>query len=106
MTQQANPITWNDQSQSVTFSTSSQTKPITGASNAQGNVTYSITSQQTSSGTTVSGFSISGTTLTIPENMNAGEYKIKIKAEAAGNDSYLSGSVEKTVTLTINKAII
>ena len=44
--QSPNPITYSNQSVSKTFSTSAQTANLSGASNAEGNVTYSITSQK------------------------------------------------------------
>ena len=101
--QSPNPITYGNQSVSKTFSTSAQTANLNGASNAQGNVTYSITSQKQGN-TDVSYFSLSGTTLKINASTPAGTYTVKVKAHADGNTNYKPGDAESTVTITINKA--
>ena len=88
------PQTWTP-----TFSTSSQTKAITAATNAQGSVSYAINSQPTGSY-----FSISGTTLTMAANTPAGTYSVVIRATAAGNDNYNSGYKDITMTVTVGKA--
>jgi uncharacterized repeat protein (TIGR02543 family) len=99
-----NPIAVTaSQSWSTTFSTSSQSKTITAATNNQGTVTYTIQSQKNSSGTAVNKFSISGTTLTMAST-NAGTYTVVIRATAAGNDYYNSGYKDITMTVTVGKA--
>jgi uncharacterized repeat protein (TIGR02543 family) len=100
-----NPIAVTaSQSWSSTFSTSAQTKAITAATSAQGSVTYAIQSQKNSSGTAVSQFTISGTTLTKKASTNAGTYTVVIRATAAGNDYYNSGYKDITMTVTVGKA--
>jgi len=101
-----NPITVTaSQSWSTTFSTSAQTKSVTAATGAQGTVTYSIKSQKNTSGTAVSYFSISGTTLTMAAStpVSGSKYTVVITATAAGNDNYNSGSKDITMTVTVGK---
>ncbi len=94
-----NPITvTTSQTWSTTFSTSSQSKTISGASNAQGSVTYAVQSQP--SGTY---FSISGTNLTAKASTPAGTYTVVIRATAAGNSNYNSGSKDITMTVTVSR---
>lgn len=100
----ANPLTYTGtQSVTKTFRTISQTATLTAASNAQGTLSYSITS-----GNTNNYFSLNstGTTLTIAANTPAGTYKPVITAKAAGNSNYNEGSKTSTVTVKIDKANI
>ncbi len=103
----ANPITvTGTQSISATYSTSSQDKSFTAATNAQGAVTYKIQSQKKGS-TTVNSFSIptsSSNTLRIAASTGAGTYTVVVRATAAGNDNYNSGYKDITTTVTIGKA--
>ena len=102
----ANPLTYTSTTQSVTktFSTLSQTETLTAATNGQGTVSYAINSQKNSSNATVSYFSLSGTTLTVAENTPAGTYTVVVRATAAGNSNYNSGTKDSTVTVKINNA--
>ena len=100
-----NPLTYTStQSVSKTFSTSSQTATLTAATDAQGTLSYAISSQKDSSDATVSYFTLSGTTLTIAANTPAGTYTVVVRATAAGNDNYESGTKDSTITVTIGKA--
>lgn len=102
-----NPLSFtSSQSVNKTFSTSSQTASITAATSGQGTVTYSIQSQKNSSNANVSFFSISGTTLTLAANTTAGTYTVVVRATAAGNSNYNSGTKDSTVTVTVNRANI
>ena len=40
--------------------------------------------------------------LTVKKGLKKGPYKVKIKLTAAGNSSYKSKSVTKTITITVN----
>ena len=101
----ANPLTYSDaQSVSKTFAASAQTQTLTAATNAQGTLSYAINSQKNSSNTAVSYFTLSGTTLTVDANTPADTYTVVVRATAAGNTNYNSGTKESTVTVTINKA--
>ena len=94
------------QSGSVIFSTSSQSKSFTAGTGAQGSLTYSILSQQNSSGTSVSYFTIPTNTsnsISIAANTPAGSYTLSISAYAAGNTNYNSESKTITYTLTVDK---
>ena len=101
-----NPISVTaTQSWSPSYSTSAQEKTFEAATNAQGNVTYSIKSQKKGS-TTVTNFSIGTNTtnkLTMAANTEAGTYTVVITATAAGNTNYKLGSKDITMTVTINK---
>lgn len=103
----ANPMTFSDQSGSVTYSPTAQNKDFTGATGAQGTLIYTIQAQQTSSGTDVSYFSIpnqSNASFAIAAGTPAGTYKITLRASVAGNSGYNSANIDKTYTLTVNKA--
>ncbi len=99
----ANPITVTaSQSWAPTFSSSVQNKSFTGASNAEGAVTYSISSQKNSSNANVSYFSIptsSTASIRMAANTPIGTYTVKIDARAAGNNNYPAGT--KTITMTV-----
>ena len=95
----SNPLTFSNQNVSKSFSTSAQTATLTGASNVQGAVTYSITS-----GNSSNYFSLNGTQLTIAANTPVGTYTLGIRATAAGNSNYNSGTKDSTVTVTIGRA--
>ena len=91
------------QSWNTTFSTSNQDKDFTGASNAQGSVTYAIQSQKSGS-TNVSNFSIptsSSAKLRMAGNTASGTYTVVIRATAAGNGNYNSGYKDITMTVTV-----
>ena len=101
-----NPLTYTStQSVTKTFSTSSQTGQLATASNGQGTVSYAINSQKQGS-TNVFYFTLSGTTLTIAANTPVGTYTVVVRATAAGNSNYNSGTKDSTVTVIINKADI
>ena len=89
------------QSGSSAFSTSAQTKTITAATNANGTVSYSITSQPTGNY-----FSISGTTLTAKASTPKGSYPIVITASASGDENHNAGSKTITYTWTIGSQTI
>jgi len=88
-----NALTFGNQTFSVTYSASSQTKTITGASNGTGSYAYSI------SGTGSSYFSISGTTLTIAAKTPAGTYSLTVTAK----DNNSGSSKSATFTVTVGK---
>ena len=101
-----NPLAYTaTQSYSKTFSTAAQTQATTAATGAQGTLSYAINSQKSGS-TTVSYFSLSTTTLTVAADTPAGTYTVVIRATAAGNGNYNSGTKDSTVTFTINKATL
>ena len=105
ITQAANPLAYTaNQTYSKNFSTTKQDQATTAATGAQGTLTYAINSQKNSSGTTVSYFTLSTTTLTVAANTPPGTYTIVIRATAAGNGNYSSGTKDSTITFTINKA--
>lgn len=81
------------------YSTSSQTKSITAATNAIGAVTYSLKTQPEGNY-----FSLSGTTLTMKASTPAGSYTLKILVEAAGNTNYAIGSKTITMNVTVGRA--
>ena len=101
-----NPISvTSSQSWSPAYSTSAQNKTFTAATNAEGNVTYSIKSQKKGS-TNVTNFSIGTNTtnkLTMAANTEVGTYTVVITATATGNTNYKSGSKDITMTVTVGK---
>ena len=103
-----NPISvTTPQSWTTTFSTSSQTKAITAASGGQGTVSYSIQSQiKKSDSTSVTYFSISNTTVTMAASTPVGEYKVVIRATAAGNSNYNSGYKDIELNVTVGKQTV
>ena len=105
----ANPIAvTSSQSWSPTYSTSAQDKAFTAATGAQGSVTYSIQSQKKGS-TAVSSFSIptsSTATLRMAASTGAGTYTVVIRATAAGNNNYISGYKDITMTVTVGRVNI
>ena len=102
-----NPIAiTSPQSWTPTFSTSAQTKAITGVTGGQGSVTYAIKSQKNSSGTAVTNFTLSGTTVTMAASTSVGTYTVVITATAAGNSNYNSGSKDITLNVTVNPATL
>ena len=99
-----NPLTYAaTQTVNKTFSTASQTETLTAAENAQGTLSYAITSQKNVSNADVTYFTIDGTTLTLAESTPAGTYTVVVTATATGNDNYDSGTKNSTVTVTVNK---
>ena len=106
ITKADNPMTViASQSWEPTFSTSSQTKAITGASSAEGSVSYSIKSKTNKSGTTVNYFSLSGTNLTMNAStpVSGSNYQVVITATAAGNKNFKGISKDITVTVTVSR---
>ena len=102
VTKATNPIAVTaSQSWSEAFATSAKTKAITAATNAQGAVTYAINSQPSGNY-----FTISGTTLTKKASTPVGTYSVVIRATAAGNSNYNSGSKDITMTVTVTRASI
>ena len=102
------PAGESTQAISATYSTSAQDKAFTGATDAQGAVTYTIKSQKDKDDNDVTYFSIptaSNTSLQIAANtpVNKSVYKVVITATAAGNDNYNSESVDITLNITMNK---
>ena len=91
------------QSVTKTFSASAQTQTLTAATNAQGAVSYAINSQKQGSAN-VSYFTLSGTTLAA--NTPAGTYAVVVRATAAGDTTYDSGTKDSTVTVTLSRANI
>lgn len=107
ITKASNTLTYTSaQSVTKTFSTDKQTATLSAATKAQGALSYTISSQKTSSGAAVSYFTLSGTTLTISAGTPAGTYKVAVKAAAAGNSNYYSANKTSTVTVIVNKANI
>ena len=103
----SNPITvTTPQSISVFSREIVQTSTLTGATNGEGSVTYTIQSQKNSSGTSVSQFTLSGTTLTTKANTAVGTYTVVVRATAAGNSNYNSGYKDITVNVTVKKPIL
>ena len=100
-----NPLTYPvTQTVTKTFSTSNQTNELAAATNGQGDVSYAIQSQKDSSNADVTHFTLEGTTLTLAENTPAGTYTVVVRATAAGNDNYKSGTKDSTVSVTVSKA--
>lgn len=107
ITKASNTLTYTSaQSVTKTFSTDKQTATLSAATKAQGALSYTISSQKTSSGAAVSYFTLSGTTLTISAGTPAGTYKVAVKAAAAGSSNYYSATKTSTVTVIVNKANI
>ena len=99
---QANEITLNDGSKTLTFSTSSQNFTIEGASNGTGSYTYSEVSEINGDSESTSYITISGTTITVAANAPAGTYTYVIRATDNGSGK----TDEATITITINTASI
>ena len=94
----ANEISLANQSYTLTYSTSSQTQVITGATNGTGSYTYAITA-----GNASSYFSISGTTITVAAGAQAGTYSLTVQA----TDDETAKTATATITITIiNSAIL
>ena len=103
ITKASNPVAYANQTWSYNYATSAQTKTLAEATNNQGAVTYSLQSQKNSSNTTVNYFTFNTSTrvLTAAANTPAGTYTVVVRASAAGNDNYNSGTADSTVTVTI-----
>ena len=97
-----NPLTYAAQTVTKTFSTSAQTATLNAATDGQGDVSYAINSQKDGSDSEVSYFTLDGTTLTIGANTPAGTYTVIVRATAAGNGNYNSGTADSSVTVTID----
>ena len=101
----ANPLTYAEtQTVEKDFSTTAQTATLAAASNGQGNVTYAIDSQKNSKQEAVEYFTLNGRKLTLAANTPVGTYSVVVKATAAGNDNYKSGTKNSTVTVKVKKA--
>ena len=75
-----------------------------GISGATGTVTYPSSITVTKGGSSVSGWTISGNTITVPYSQGAGEYTVTGNITVAATDNYNSVSAtSKTWTITINK---
>ena len=95
-----NTLTYADQSYSYDYDAETgTTEVLAAASNAQGDVSYSLKSQP--SGNYFS-FDSSTRTLSIAAGTPAGTYTLVISATTSGNENYSSGSADSTVTVTIN----
>ena len=96
----ANALNFADQTITKTFSTSTQTASITGATNGTGTYSYSEVSEKNSSGTSTNYISISGTTINIAASTPAGTYSYVIRA----TDSNSKVTKDATYKIVINKA--
>ena len=106
ITKATNPLSFvSNQSVSKTFSTSNQTTVLTAATGGIGNVTYAINSQKQGS-TNVNYFSLSGTTLTVAANTPAGAFTLVVRATAEGDNNYDSKTMDSTVTVTVSKRTV
>ena len=97
-------VTFNDQNFTKTFSTSAQTMTLSAASGGVGTITYAIQSQKNASGTAVSNFTLSGTTLTMAANTGPNTYTIVVRATAPGNSNYNSSIKDATIKVIVNQA--
>ena len=92
------PQTWNP-----TYGTSNQDKAFTGASNADGTVTYSIPTDKNNA--TIRGyFSIptaSTASVRMAANTPAGTYAVVVRAHAAGSGGYEAGDKDITINVTV-----
>ena len=92
------PQTWNP-----TYGTSAQDKAFTGASSADGAVTYSIPSDKNNA--TIRGyFSIptaSTASLRMAANTPSGTYAVVVRAHAAGSGGYEAGDKDITINVTV-----
>ena len=101
-----NPMTYAEtQTVTKTFSTAAQTATLEAAKEAQGELSYGITSQKKGEDT-VNYFTLDGTTLTLAANTPVGTYTVVVYARAAGNGNYFSVIKESTVTVTVTIAKI
>ena len=73
------------------------------ATNGQGTVTYALQSQP--SGNYFS-FNTSTRVLTMAASTPAGTYSVVIRATAAGNGNYNSGTKDSTITVTVGRASV
>lgn len=102
---QANPMEiTTPQTWSATYATAAQNYDFTGASNAQGNVTYAILSQKNSNNETVNKFSIptsSTPRISMAANTPVGTYNVEINVTAEGNGSYASKTSKIELEVTV-----
>ena len=102
-----NPISVSaTQNWGADYSESVQNHAFTGASNNQGNVTYSIQSQKAGD-ETVNYFTIptAGTaSIRMSGGTPAGTYKVVVRATAAGNSNYEGGYKDITITITVGSS--
>ena len=97
---QANPMTLVvEQNWHPIVESTDQDYTFIGASNAQGAVTYTISSQTPGNYFSIS--NSSNNTITMSSSATAGHYTIEITVTAAGNSDYLA----KTSTITLNVAV-
>ena len=103
----ANPLTYTSaQTLNKNFNSLEQTATLTAAANGEGAVTYAILNQKDSSNNTVAYFSLDGSsnTLVIAANTPVGAYTVNVRATAAGNGNYESGTMDSAVTVNIGQA--
>lgn len=95
-------VIWDPTDKSVTYSTSSQTVNIDAVPGVNG--TIYILNFVTSSGssTFLPGFTLNGTTLTIPAGTTAGTYNVNVTA--SGRNGSEGTTITKVFNLVINKA--
>mgnify|MGYP000519576318 CR=1 FL=1 len=96
----ANPLNFENQTISKTFSTSEQKADITGASNGTGNYTYTEKTEKNSAQKDTNYISINGTTITIAANTPADTYTYVIVA----TDNNSKVTKEATYTIKIERA--
>lgn len=102
-----NPLIYAEtQNVNKTFSAASQTGTLAAAANAEGTLSYKIISQKNASNGHVAFFTLNETILTIAADTPAGTYTVVVRATAAGNGNYNSGTKESTVTVTVDKAAL
>lgn len=95
-----NPITvTTPQSKSANYNKNAQGVSFTGASNAQGSVTYAIQSQP--SGNYFSIPTSSSAAIRVAPLTPAGSYQVTVRATAAGNSNYSSGYKDIVLNFTI-----
>ena len=95
-------ISWTPTDKSVTYSTSSQTVNIDAVPGVNGTV-YALNYVRSSgSSTNLTGFTLNGTTLTIPAGRTAGTYNVSVTA--SGWNGSEGTSITNGFKLVINKA--
>ena len=102
----ANPMTLAKKTVTVSYAKLKKAKQgaaISPAKKAQGKVTYSITKAVKGKSNVKSKFAINKSTgkITVAKGLAKGTYKITVKAQAAGNANYKSGSKTAVITLLV-----
>ena len=95
----ANALTFNDQSATMTYNTTSQSINIDGASKGTGSYSYSIVSGNTDGYFSINGLTISTNQDKVPP---VGTYQLKVQA----SDDNSGATVQATITITVNPATI